>query len=198
MHQGTLFALVLIVGLGPHAAPAIGQASVPKEFDLSALMLRFGAVKQATARFTERKYLHILEAPLEDSGVLIFAAPGSLQKNTLQPNAERLMIDGDTLTIEREGKTETLDLADYPELGGFIEGIRATLAGNLATLERLYDPQLDGSIEAWRLVLKPRDEKMRQLIQSIRISGRDVHIERIETLERDGDHTDMTIVEDAP
>ncbi len=198
MRAPRFIALLVIAGVEFVGARAVAQAARPQALDLPQLMSRFGAVKSATAHFIERKYLHVLKAPLVDSGVLIYAAPDKLQKETLQPNPERLTIDGDKLTIDRQGKTQTLSLADYPQIGGFIAGIRATLAGDLTALQQTYETRLDGDLDAWHLVLQPRDERMQEIVRSISISGTDVHIGHIETVERDDDRTDMTIVEDGP
>jgi hypothetical protein len=195
--QKALAALV-IMGCGIQAVLSLSEAETQPVLSLPQLLLRLSSVKMAKARFTERKYLHILTAPLEDSGTLIYIAPSVLQKNTLQPKFERLLVDRDTLTIERERKTQTLKLADYPQAWSLIEGIRATLAGDIAALDRYYESRLDGSIGSWRLVLRPRDKKMQEVVQSLRIFGTDTRIDRIETEERDGDHTEMTMIEDGP
>ena len=121
MSPRTLPGIVLIVGLALVASPASAWAA-PAPFDLSQLMFRFSAIKTASAHFTERRYLHMLRAPLDDSGVLIYAAPDKLQKNTLLPDRQNLSISGDTVTIEREGKAQTLRLGDYPQIAGLIEG----------------------------------------------------------------------------
>ncbi|HVA15610.1 MAG TPA: LolA-related protein [Stellaceae bacterium] len=196
MRRRVSLVIALIAGLGLHAPPSLAQSA--PAFGLTQLMARFGAVKSATAQFTERKYLRMLKSPLSDSGVLIYAAPDKLEKNTLRPQPETLTIDGDTLAIEREGQTQTLSLSAYPQIGGFIEGIRATLAGDLATLQRIYYMQFAGSIDAWQLILQPRDAKMREIVRAIYISGDDVHITRIQTVEGDGDRTDMTITPGSP
>jgi hypothetical protein len=39
---------------------------------------------------------------------------------------------------------------------------------------------------------------MQEVVQSLRIFGTDTRIDRIETEERDGDHTEMTMIEDGP
>lgn len=161
-------------------------------------MQQLAAVKRSSAHFVERKTLHILRAPIMDSGTLIYAAPATLEKNTIQPKPERLTVVGDKLTIEHDGQTQALSLADYPQLGGFIEGIRATLAGDLATLTQLYALNLTGTADAWQLQLLPRDPKMQQVVRSIHISGVGPHVQRIQTDEGQGDRTDMTIVEDQP
>ena len=189
--------LVLLVGWGVFAPPACAQTPTPS-FDLAQLMAGLATVKSATAQFTERKYLRMLKAPLSDSGVLIYEAPDKLQKNTLAPAPENLTIEGDTLTIERQGQTQTLSLSAYPQIGGFIEGIRATLAGDLPALQQIYDTQLDGTASAWQLVLQPRDDKMKAIVRAIYIGGNDNRINRIQTIEHDGDRTDMLIVQDHP
>lgn len=194
-----LLMLFLITGLGQRAAPAVAEtAAQPAGWGLEQLMRELGSVKLSTAHFTERRSMRMLKRPLQSNGILNYEAPGRLLKETLQPKPERLLVDRDTVTIEREGKTETLRSEDYPQVWAFIEGIRATLAGDLSALQRFYDAHLEGSPENWRLVLQPRDDKMREIVQSIRISGDGVHIKRIETQERNGDHTDTTIVEDTP
>ena len=172
--------------------------AAPERWDLHELMLRLGGVQSATAHFVEHKFLHMLKKPIVASGTLTYAAPGRLVKDTLQPRPEHLLVDGDTLSIEREGKTETLQLADYPQIGAFIEGIRATLAGDLPALDRLYTVRLDGSSEAWQLLLRPRDAKMQEIVHAILISGSKARVERVDTQESDGDRSEMTIIEDAP
>jgi hypothetical protein len=181
-------------GIPARAEPAASVAG----WNVQELMLHLAAVKNARAHFIERKYLRMLKKPLVSSGTLVYAAPGRLQKDTLQPNSEHLLVDGDTLSIEREGKDQTLQLNDYPQIGAFIEAIRGTLAGDLAALERFYIVQLDGSAEDWQLALQPRDAKMQAIVRSVRIAGSAVHVTRIDTQEADGDRSVMTITEDAP
>ncbi|HEY3920318.1 MAG TPA: LolA-related protein [Stellaceae bacterium] len=193
--SGCLLALVL--GLWLWSPPACGLGA-PAPFDLTQLMARLGTVKSGSARFTEQRYLHMLKAPLEDSGILVYEAPDKLQKQTLLPRPENMVIEGDVLTIDAEGKQQTLSLTDYPQLGAFIEGIRATLAGNRTALERIYDTQLHGSLDAWVLRLSPRDPAMQAIVSSISISGSGTRIGQVETVEHDGDRTVMTIAEGNP
>ncbi len=191
------FVLALILAASLRATPAAAQAPAPG-WDLAQLMHGFADVRTSSARFVERKYLHMLTAPVEDSGTLFYRAPDQLRKDTLQPQIEHLNVDHDLLTIEREGKTQTLHLDDYPQIWAIIESIRGTLAGDRAALERYYILHLEGSSGDWKMSLEPRDSKIKDLVRSILIFGSGAHIKRIETDERDGDRTEMTITEDAP
>ena len=189
-------AMALAVGI-VIGAPTIGLRAQP-EWGLAQLMQDLAAVKSASAHFVERRYLHLLKEPLVDSGTLSYRAPDQLSKITLEPQTERLIVDGDLLTIDREGKSRTLRLEDYPEIWAIIEGVRGTLAGDRAALEKYYTLKLEGTPASWTLSLVPQDSKIKQLVRTILIFGEGHSIRHILTLEQEGDRTDMTITEDSP
>jgi hypothetical protein len=142
--------------------------------------------------------MRILSEPLLASGTLLYLAPDQVQKITVLPQRERVAVRGDTVTIEggQDDRGRTLSLADYPEIGGIVEGIRATLAGDLPTLRRFYAVQLDGSAADWRLVLQPTALKLQKFVKQIRIAGSGNKVHIVETEDGDGDLSQMSIVED--
>ena len=162
---------------------------------LSIAQLMAGLAKnpQGAATFTEKKFIAILEQPIESSGELLFIAPARLEKRTLKPKPETMVLDGDTLTLERGRRKHVLQLKDYPEVAGMIESIRATLAGDRKALERVYHLALDGGNERWTLVLTPRDPKVGAVIARIRMEGVKDVVRSVEILQADGDRSLMTI-----
>jgi hypothetical protein len=163
-----------------------------------ALMNALRQVRESSARFTETKYLHLLNQARHSSGRLIYVAPDRLWKETIEPAAARLTIAGDRLTIERQGeKTRDLSLRDYSEIGALVESVRATLAGDLPALSRHFTPALSGEATGWTLTLTPIEPKLLDLVTAIRIKGEQTSIRDIETTEADGDRTDMAITPDA-
>lgn len=156
-------------------------------------------VKVAKGKFVERKYLAILSSPLEFSGTLAYTAPGRLEKHTLRPKPESLILEGDTLTIESGEKKQrrTFALQDFPVFWALVESIRSTLAGDLQTLNRFYQVSLEGNENQWRLLLKPSDLKMQSVLNEIRISGNGNWIAVIELMEAEGDRSVMTITREA-
>jgi len=191
MISGVRLLLLLLV-----AAPSSFAAS----WDLERLMQDLAQVKAAEGRFVERKHLGILTAPLESSGTLTYSAPGRLEKHTLTPHDETLVLERDQLTIEsrQPKRRRTLLLQDYPVIWMFVESIRSTLAGDLTLLQRFYAITLEGEERKWRLVLKPIDPKMQELIREIRIGGSRSRIDSIEFFEPGGDRSVMTITRDGP
>jgi outer membrane lipoprotein-sorting protein len=174
-------------------------ADTPSEnaWSVEHLMQRFAQVKSSKATFVERKHLRILNAPLESSGTLVYQAPGALEKHTLKPKPEILVLENDTLTFEDKARNRrrTLKLQEYPAIWAFVESIRSTLAGDLRSLNRFYRVTLEGAEPDWRLTLDPRDAAIARMVSQIRIAGSGTSIRSIETTEVEGDRSVMTITE---
>ncbi len=160
---------------------------------IAQLMANLAKNPQGAASFTEKKFISILEQPVESSGELLFIAPARLEKRTLKPRPETMVLDGDTLTLERGRRKHVLQLKDYPEVAGMIESIRATLAGDRKALERVYHLALNGDTERWTLVLTPLDAKVGKVIARIRMAGVKDVVRSVEILQADGDSSLMTI-----
>ncbi len=169
-------------------------------WDIKRLMHDLGEVKTAKGRFIERKYVGILTAPLEFSGTLLYVAPDRLEKHTLKPRSESLLLERDQLIIESKDpdRRRTLKLSNYPVVQVFVESVRSTLAGDLALLNRFYEVALQGDERSWRLLLKPNDPKMQEVMSEIRIGGHGNWINAIEFLEPGGDRSVMSITRDEP
>ncbi len=168
------------------------------DWHVQALMNELGSRDSGTAQFVEKKYFAVLDRPLELSGTLAYS-PGYLEKLTLLPQRERTTISGDALTIETgAGKqTRRLSLPRYPALWGFVEGLRATLTGDLSTLQRFYEIELHGSRGDWELVLLPSQAQMRAVLRLVSVRGSGGRITSIEMVETNGDRSLMQITEGA-
>jgi outer membrane lipoprotein-sorting protein len=168
----------------------VGHAAA---LDLAQLMRGLAQARSGHAVFTEKKFIAMLDKPVESSGELFYRAPDRLEKRTLKPKPESMILDGDTIMIERGRQKHTLQLQDYPELAAVIDSIRGTLAGDRKALERSYRLILEGDVEQWTLQLLPVDEKMRALIKRIRITGVRYELRSIEINRADGDSSLMVI-----
>jgi outer membrane lipoprotein-sorting protein len=172
-----------------HAAESVSPGANPNAWTLDRLMSTLAHNKSGRATFTETKTLSIAAEPVVSSGELVFIAPDHLEKHTLTPKPEHLVIDGDKLTVERNQRKFTMPLAQYPELSAFIESIRATLAGNRYALEAVYKVAITGHGDDWTLTLTPIDTRMQKVVSTITLDGtRSVAIRQA-----DGDHSLMRL-----
>lgn len=180
----------LLVALGLTLASVVSHAA---EWNIDQLMHGLAQIHSDHARFIEKKFIAILDKPVESSGELFYAAPDYLEKRTIKPKPESMILDHGTLTIERGRQKHELPLQDYPELGALIDSIRGTLAGDRKALERNYRLSLDGTAEHWTLQLLPLNEKMQSVVKRIRIAGVRDAVSSIEITQSDGDSSVMLI-----
>jgi hypothetical protein len=177
--------------------PACCFNAAAAQWDLETLMNHLAGRDSGQAVFTERKYLGVLDKPIEQSGTLAFS-PGHLEKVTQRPYLERMSVNGDDLVIESgpHRSRRQMSLQRYPPLQGFIEGIRATLTGDLDTLRRFYRITLHGSPGAWELEMVPGQPEMAAVVRVVRIHGAGDRINTIEVVQDNGDRSVMTITEE--
>jgi hypothetical protein len=180
--------LALLAAQGLRAAePAVGPVA------LDELMQLLAQRRHSHVGFTEVQQLAMLDQPLHSSGELFYDAPDRLEKRTLEPKPEDLVLDHGTLIMQRGNRRRTLSLRDYPQAAPFVESIRATLAGDRPALEQYFAPQLSGTLAGWALELTPRDATVRRSVERIRISGERDAIRTVEIRQRDGDVSLLSI-----
>jgi hypothetical protein len=160
--------------------------------DFDRLMGALAARKQGHVSFTEKKFI----AMLVSSGELLYNAPDRLEKKTLKPKPEDLVLEGGMVSAQRGKHHYTLDLKQYPQVLPFIESIRATLAGDRAALERTFKVDFTGNFERWNLELVPLDRKLAKTVEKIHMEGEKDFIHTVEIREADGDRSLMTISAD--
>jgi outer membrane lipoprotein-sorting protein len=178
-------AFALIVGVAS-SMPALAQS-----LTLEALMQELARGSESSVTYRETKHSALLKTPLETTGELRYRRPAFLERRVKTPQEERYTIDGDTLTIERkrDGQSRTVGLQSQPVLWALVEGIRATLRGDAATLQRFYRLELEGDVAAWTLHLLPSGTDMAEFVRVVRINGGKGRLRGMEIVEASGDRT---------
>lgn len=178
--------LVFALALGAIALPACA-------LDLQGLMGLLGQRQSGEASFTEQRFVQGLDAPLESSGVLSFVAPDRLMRRTLKPRAEAMAVEGNTVTLSRNGRSRSFALDATPEMVALIEAIRGTLTGNAATLTRHFRTKVEGSAERWTLALTPIEPQLATAVRAVTIGGQGSDVRSVELLLAGGDRSVMQI-----
>jgi outer membrane lipoprotein-sorting protein len=179
----------LIAGLVLASLAAAAHAT----FDVNQLMAGLAQHKGGRAKFVEKRTLAVLDRPLVATGEMTYTPPDRLEKRTLTPKPETLLLDKDVVSIERDKRTYSINLANRPEALAFVGSIRSTLAGNRTALEKDYMLQLSGNADNWVLTLSPTSSQIAALLQRITVSGSKNQIHTIDYLLADGDRSELTI-----
>ncbi|MGB6309610.1 MAG: LolA-related protein [Steroidobacteraceae bacterium] len=196
MRRRLALGLLVLAGLGAlsGAAPARADSAQPAAMDdFDAVMGLLALRRHGRVEFVEQQFLSVLAHPIESSGELRYDAPDRLEKRTLLPRPETLVLSGDELSSERGGRRRVLDLHRYPQIRPFVESIRATLAGDRSALERNFHVDFAGSVERWGLTLVPLDRQLAQTVKQVQIDGSRDQLLRVEIRQADGDRSLMTL-----
>jgi hypothetical protein len=184
---------LLLASAGCAAAVAAdgpeGDAGAP----LDRLMSLMSQRRHGEADFSEKKYLSMLKQPLESSGLLIYDAPDHLEQRTTLPRPQSVVLDHGIVTMHIGQRERVLRLADYPQLAPLIDSIRATLAGDRAGLERVFELDFSGTLERWQLRLAPRDAPLADTLKRIDMQGQRDAVHEVQVWQSDGDHSVMSI-----
>jgi hypothetical protein len=186
-----LLALGLLLALAGSAATAVAADDAGGELDR--LMSLMAQRRHGEADFSEKKYLSMLKQPLESSGLLIYDAPDHLEQRTTLPRPQSVVLDHGIVTMHIGHRERVLRLADYPQLAPLIDSIRATLAGDRAALERVFQLDFSGTLERWQLRLEPRDAQLAATLKRIDLQGERDAVHQVDVLQSDGDHSVMSI-----
>lgn len=159
-------------------------------WDLPALMRTLAEQPGSRSEFVETKQLAVLQSTLETRGTLEFRPPDYLRRSQQKPRQEEFEVRGDTVTVRRPDQPpQQITLSEHPPLAAFIDALRATLAGDLETLQRHYGTELRGSPERWQLQLRPRPGPLASHIEYITLHGAQGRLLQIETQEISGDRS---------
>jgi hypothetical protein len=179
-----LIALLLLVASWPTLAST---------FTIEQLMRSLAAHPGGSVRFVETRHVAVLDVPIVSTGEMTYTPPDRLEKRTLTPRPERLLLERDTLTLERDQRRMSLRLGNRPEVLAFVDSIRGMLGGHHQALERNYLMQLQGSPQRWVLTLYPKDHEIAALVQRITVAGQADQVRSIEYLQADGDRSVLEV-----
>ncbi len=186
---GAVAALVVTAVIAVNATPTSS---------LDALMGLLAKRQHGHVTFVEEHFIGVLDRPVESSGELLYDAPDRLEKRTLKPKPESVVLEQGVITAHRGHRTYVLNLSDYPQIVPLIDSIRATLAGDRAALERIFKVTLEGDLDSWKLLLAPSDPTVAKGVKQIRIEGARDAIHSVEIEQADGDRSLLTIGPEIP
>jgi hypothetical protein len=163
------------------------------EWTLKALMAQLAAVESNRVEYTEERNISLLGVPLYSAGEVLYRAPDYLKKTVREGGQGSYEIRGEQLRIEENGQVRELPLDAHPALMAFVASFRATLAGDLAALQRYYRLKLAGEPSNWTLTLIPTEPSMAAVIRDVVIHGSGAQLEQVTTREQGGDSSLLTI-----
>ena len=169
------------------------------------LMWELSQVSYARLNFVESRQSMFLSTDMIIKGNIQYRAPDHIEKVTVSPMSEKIVVDGDTMLVEKLGfakdhnvvvVTQHYSIESHPVLKATVGSIRNILAGNSEILGEYYEMSISGQCENWTLELTPRTVEISDHTQKIILSGNESSILRYVTIQADGDESVMTLTYD--
>ena len=169
------------------------------------LMQELSEVRSANLKFVETRQSMYLSTDLVIKGNIKYRAPDYFEKVTLSPMVEKVVVDGDTLRVEKMSHAKKQDavletrhysIESHPVLKATVGSIRYIMAGNAEMLDEYYDMVISGQCESWTLELTPKTAEISDYAHKIILSGNESSILKYVTIQTDGDESVMTLTYD--
>ena len=188
-----LMALALVAALV--AAPGTVRAADDPSALLDTIMGLLAARQSHQNTFREEKTVPHLTRPLVSSGVLIYRRPDHMEKRTLSPLREDLVVDGRRASVTAgDNPPHVLDVDAHAELRIVIDTFLGILSGDLNRLRADFDVTAEGSTALWRITLLPRGAEAQKLLRGASVTGRAGAVREVRLL-LPRDHWDVMTVD---
>ena len=169
------------------------------------LMWELSQVSYARLNFVETRQSMFLSTDMVIEGNIEYRAPDYIEKVTVSPMSEKILVDGDTMLVEKLTysrdhdavvETKHYSIESHPVLKATVGSIRYILAGNSEMLGEYYEMSISGQCENWTLELTPRTVEISDYAQKIILSGNESSILKYVTIQAYGDESVMTLTYD--
>ena len=165
-----------------------------QDWTVDSVMEGLRGLQYVEATFVETRHSVFLTQKLELNGTFVFTAPQTFIKETFEPYPERVQVDSNGVRIDQErseqesqSRTQFIAADAHPLVKGLVDSAEATMSGNKELLEARYELDLTGTEKDWSVELIPKEQALRDKIESIVFLGSGDLIQRAEIKEADGD-----------
>jgi outer membrane lipoprotein-sorting protein len=192
-HKGNPTSQRTVVQILLAAALLLPHAAAWAAIDLPQVAALLAQRKAGEARFSEERFVSGFDSPMRASGTLSFKAPDRFVRHTLDPLVESMLVEGNTVTLKRAGRSRQMAMDAVPELAALIEAVRGTFTGNAATLEKHFKVKVEGQPTLWTLTLVPRDARLATQVRELQISGQNSDVRSVALWLAGGDRSVMLV-----
>ena len=166
--------------------------------DLETVFENTAVVAPARVAFREERHNPLLKEPIVLTGQLEYLSPGKLRKVIETPYEEAFLISGNHIEITRDGETRRLSIGKSKPIRAMLSGIEAILAGQVETLDSLFDYELSGTACDWSIQLKPKSRRVSKHLTAMLVKGGQNALTSMRIDRKEGEWSLMEILNNEP
>lgn len=176
----------------------LGTGAMAHALELSEVLERTRVTPPDLVSFRETRYNPLLKEPMELTGYLQYPQAGQLRKVIESPFQESMLVDGDMIELVRDGRTRRVSLRNRQSILTMLQTIESLLAGNASVLEEVFEHELTGTEDSWRLRLTPTTKRLAKQLGQLTVCGGQSTIDEIRFEMHNGEWQRLEIIRPAP
>lgn len=176
----------------------LGTGAIAHALELSEVLERTRVTPPGRVSFRETRYNPLLKEPLELTGYLEYPQAGKLRKVVESPFQESMLVDGDTIELVREGRTQRVSLRNRKSILSMLQSIESLLGGNVSELEGVFEHELTGTEDDWRLRLTPTTKSLAKQLDQLTVCGGQSTIDELRFEMQNGEWQHLEIIRTVP
>ena len=115
-----------------------------------------GVLKSIESKFTQTKYIRLLSEKIVSTGMFYYQKPGKVCLDYLNPVKYRIVINGNKIKIDSDGKTNNFDAGSNRMMSQMSALIAACMTGDLEQLSSNYELTFKENEARYRIEVVPR------------------------------------------
>ena len=198
MKRRSVIVILFIMGLLLVEAPAGLFAQTGTLLDAAERQKVEAELTQAAAsmqslqcRFVQEKTSSMLAEPTISEGLMRYVAPDQLRWEYTSPYAFALVVDGERMVRETDGKIEVIEGNSGRMVQGIVNIIMGSASGKKLFDASVFDVELYDEGDTWCAVMNPKRRDMKRMFSQMvfRFDKKTNQISRVEFKELSGDAT---------
>ena len=149
------------------------------------------SMQSLQCRFVQEKTSSMLAEPMVSEGLMQYIAPDKLRWEYTSPYAFALVVDGEHIVREVDGKAEVIDGNSSRMVQGIVNIIMGSASGKNLFDASVFDMVLYDEGDTWRAVMNPKRRDMKRMFSQLvfHFDKKTKGINRVEFKESAGDVT---------
>jgi len=150
------------------------------------------SVKSIESDFRQIKHIDAFDKDIASSGKFYYRATNKISLNYANPLTYLIVINGDKIKIESDGKKNVINLKDNKQLKEMHNMLTACMTGNFSGISNDYRMEFYED-EAFYLVnVKPVNESIKKYIMQfdIYLNKKDMSVDKLRISETESDYTE--------
>ena len=149
------------------------------------------SMQSLQCRFVQEKTSSMLAEPTLSEGLMRYVAPDQLRWEYTSPYAFALVVDGERIVRETDGKSEVIEGNSGRMVQGIVNIIMGSASGKKLFDASVFDVELYDEGDLWCAVMNPKRRDMKRMFSQMvfRFDKKTHQISRVEFKELSGDTT---------